>query len=65
MDRQIQVKVRNMPKDMIGGYVVARLVSGELWYYGTWEDYTYAENVAKEFENGIIVGYYLAEGESK
>ena len=65
MDRQVLTKVRNMPSEPISGYVVARLVCGELWYYGTWENYSGASRIADEFENGMVVGYYVAEGESK
>ena len=65
MDRQVITKVRNMPSEPISGYVVARLVCGELWYYGTWDNYESAVNVAEEFENGLVVGYYVAEGVSE
>lgn len=35
-------------------YVVARLVSGELWYYGRYPKEK-ANEVANEFENGIVL----------
>ena len=37
------------------GFVVARLVNGELWYYGHYETEERAEEVREEFENGIIL----------
>ena len=36
-------------------YVVARVVDGELWYWGSWDNRESAENVAKTFDNGIVV----------
>ena len=37
------------------GFVVARLVNGELWYYGHYETEERAEEVREEFKNGIIL----------
>ena len=66
MDRQIMTTVKNMPSESkYSGYVVARLVDGGLWYWGKWEDYSDAKEVADGFENGMVVGYYVAEGENK
>ena len=65
MDRQMLVKIKNMPSEPISGYVVARLVRGELWYYGTWREHAKAEDVANEFENGILVGYYELEAKGE
>ena len=36
-------------------YIVARLVMGELWYWGSWNHRDAAEHVAEQFENGIVV----------
>lgn len=38
-----------------GQFVVARLVDGKLWYYGSYESEERAEEVRREFENGIIL----------
>ena len=36
-------------------YIVARLVAGELWYYGRYESIERAEMVAAEFENAVVI----------
>lgn len=36
-------------------FVVARLVDGELWYWGSWDDEKAAERVAQQFDNGVVV----------
>ena len=48
------VKINNMPKDP-KKYVVARVVDGELWYYGSFdeEDENRSKLARKEI-NGII-----------
>lgn len=59
MDRELTIKVKNMP-NLKGyeGFVVARLVDGELWYYGIYDSFERAEEVRSCFENGVIVCYY-------
>ena len=37
------------------GFVVARLVNGELWYYGHYETEEEANRVREVFENGIVL----------
>lgn len=49
------VKIKNLPDYKLKKYIVARLVDGELWFYGTWEDKEEADRVAREFENGLVV----------
>ena len=36
-------------------YIVARLVSNELWYYGRYDSMERAEMVAAEFENAVVI----------
>ncbi len=43
-------------------YIVARVVSGELWFYGAWNDRNAANAVAREIGNGIVVARDLVEG---
>ena len=49
-----KVKVNNKPEDT-EKYIVARYVAGELWYWGSWDDYKSAKKVADDYENGIVV----------
>lgn len=51
-DMLVQVKNITEGKEK---YVVARLVSGELWYWGRFETQGEAEKVAQEFENGVVL----------
>ena len=51
-DMTVQVKNITEGKEK---YVVARLVSGELWYYGRYDTEQRAKEVAEEFENGIVL----------
>jgi hypothetical protein len=49
--------VTNCPIDIIGSdstVMVARLVDGELWYYGLYDTWERAEEVAKELGNGVV-----------
>lgn len=50
-------KVKNTPKDVKTGWVVARRddYTAELWYYGTYETEERATNIALELENGIVL----------
>lgn len=36
-------------------FVVARLVDGELWYWGSWNTDEAAIRVAQQFDNGVVV----------
>lgn len=49
-----KVKVENI-SNQSRQYVVARLVDGKLWYWGSWDDKKSADKVAMEFSNGIVV----------
>lgn len=53
----LYAKVKNTPKDVKNGWMVARRddYTAELWYYGTYETEERAENVALELENGIVL----------
>ena len=53
------VEVFNVPKDH-DKYIVARLNEGELWYWGSWEDYQFANQAAR-----VIRGIVVEESEDK
>ena len=57
MSHEFKVKVENVSQS--SGYpnqfIVARLVDGELWYYGVYETEERANEVRSEFENGIVL----------
>lgn len=36
-------------------FVVARVVDGELWYWGSWNTDEAAIRVAQQFDNGVVV----------
>ena len=36
-------------------YVVARLVDGELWFWGSWATRDSARRVAQQFDNGFVI----------
>ena len=50
-----KVRVMNLPEKLTSGYMVARCVDSELWYYGTYNSYSRACVVVCEFENGVIL----------
>lgn len=50
----IKAEVQNVPKDA-DKYIVARLVMGELWYWGSWETKKAADRVAEQFDNGVVL----------
>jgi len=50
--------VKNCPISIIGSestVMVARLVDTELWYYGLYDTWDRAEEVAKELGNGVVL----------
>jgi len=51
---EAKVEIYNCPDDAYG-YIVCRLNSGELWFWGSYEDESEAIEVADEFENGLVV----------
>jgi hypothetical protein len=54
---RVNLFVKNCPIDIIGSdstVMVARLVDGELWYYGLYDTWERAEEVAKELGNGVV-----------
>ena len=57
MNKTIEVKVRvnNLPEQLKSGYMVARYVDTELWYYGTYDTWTRAIDVVCELQNGVIL----------
>lgn len=48
------VAILNTP-DETSRYIVSRLVEGNLWYWGSWDDPKEAIRVAKTFENGMVI----------
>lgn len=51
-----RLRARNIPNHPIkSGYMVARAADAELWYYGLYETYKRAEQIAIEIGNGIVV----------
>jgi len=55
MDKMVAcVEVKNPSRDP-KRYIVARLVDGALWFYGSWDDPDRAYEVAGEFENGVVL----------
>lgn len=51
--RKMKVVVRNMPAGPCEKYVVAKVVDGELWYWGSWRSMNKAYEVAKDL-GGIV-----------
>ena len=49
-----RVEIQNVPKDA-DHYIVARLVMGVLWYWGSWDTIDAAARVAEQFENGVVL----------
>lgn len=49
-----KVMVRNVSNNP-DKYIVARLVMGELWFWGSWDSREAAQRVAEQFENGIVI----------
>ncbi len=49
-----KVEVCNVPKDA-DRYIVARLIMGELWHWGSWDTKEAADRVAIQFENGLVL----------
>lgn len=54
---RVNLFVKNCPISIIRSestVMVARLVDSELWYYGLYDTWERAEEVAKELGNGIV-----------
>lgn len=54
---KVKLFVKNCPIDIIGSdstVMVARLVDNELWYYGLYDTWERAKEVAKELGNGVV-----------
>ena len=49
-----QVVINNMPEN-VEEWIVANCVSNELWFWGSWDDKTKAEEVAREVESRLVV----------
>lgn len=48
------VKINNLPSDH-DRFCVCRMVDGELWYWGSWDNESCANKAALTFDNGIVV----------
>lgn len=58
----VKVAVNNCPEKELGtGYMVARLVDSNLWYFGHYNSMDRAAEVAVELGNGVILGIYRKE----
>ena len=56
----VNVDINNVPydfgyDDQEYGYIVARLVDSKLWWYGVYESFKRAEEVANELEKGVVL----------
>jgi len=54
---RVHLFVKNCPLSIIRSestVMVARLVDAELWYYGLYDTWERAEEVAKELGNGVV-----------
>lgn len=54
---RVSLFVKNCPVSIIESestVMVARLVDNELWYYGLYDTWERAKEVAKELENGVV-----------
>lgn len=49
--------IKNLPEHKKEGFVVARVVDNDLWYYGTYETKKKASEVAKELGFNAVVIY--------
>ena len=51
----VNVKINEMEEDYGEPFIVARLVDNELWYYGRYNTYEKAFDVANKFENALVM----------
>lgn len=52
----VEVKTRVINVNRVScKYVVARLVDGQFWFWGQWDDEDEARKVAEQFENGVVL----------
>ncbi len=57
---ELKATVFNTPND-IEKYVVAKAVCGELWFWGSWDNFDDAYFVARKFDNGCVLEVSDAE----
>lgn len=50
----MKVSINNLPISY-KKYIVAMLVDGEFWYWGSWDDKSKAEQVAKTMPDGVVI----------
>ena len=57
MGKEITVKaiINNMPTEITYPYLVVRHVEDELWWYGQYEDYQRASDIALKLGNGFVL----------
>ncbi len=57
MELNVTIRVYNMPvsRNTRKGFMVVRLVDAAMWYYGTYDEYNRAREVALELGNGLVV----------
>lgn len=62
---KVRTFVKNCPVSIIGNdstVMVARLVDNELWYYGLYDTWERANEVAQELRNGVVFEIDSLEG---
>lgn len=48
------MEIKNMPAST-ERYIVVRIVDGEYWFYGSYDNRNKAYSVSYEFENGTVI----------
>ena len=56
-DRKLKANVfiKNLPKEKLVGFIVARQHRGRLWFYGNYESEDRAYEIADEIGNGVVL----------
>ena len=49
------LKINNLPSYELDGFVVVRCDNATLWYFGMYDTYERAFEVAMSLENGLVV----------
>ena len=55
MQINVIADINNMPTEITYPYLVVRHVEDELWYYGQYEEYQKASDVALKLGNGFVL----------
>jgi len=49
------IRIQNLPRKGVNGWVVARPHGAQLWYYGTYDTEFRATEVAEQLGNGVVM----------